>query len=99
MTTGGDNKDGRVPAGIAATALGAALVLAAWCWSGDSLHDFLSVAMYSVGWALLTFCAFYFLTGRFDAMKWRRKDHDLVDRFEAGLTDEGAARTKGSESQ
>ena len=99
MTTGGDNKDGRVLVGVIVTASGVALVGVAGWWSEDSLQEFLSVAMYSVGWALLTFGALYFLTGRFDAMKWRREDHDLVDRFEAGLTAEGAARTKGSASQ
>lgn len=49
MSTDGDNKDGRVPAGVFVTASGVALVGLAWWWSEDSLQDFLSVAMYSVG--------------------------------------------------
>ncbi len=96
VTTDGDNKDGRVPAGVFVTASGVALVGLAWWWSEDSLQEFLSVAMYSVGWALLTFVTLYLLTGSFDRMKWRRNDHDLVPGFEAGLADEG---TQGSESQ
>lgn len=56
-TTRGHNTDRRVVEAIAVTAIGAVFVLGAWYWTGDSLEEFVTVALYSMGWALLTFMA------------------------------------------
>ena len=78
-------RDLRWPTGIVVTMSGVAIVLLARRYRGDSWNEFVGTAVYSIGWALITFALLYMVSGVFDSWKWGREDHDLVKKFEDGL--------------
>jgi energy-converting hydrogenase Eha subunit G len=78
-------RDLRWPTGAVVTVVGIAIVLLARWARGDSWSEFVGIAVYSIGWALITFALIYVLSGVFESWKWGREDHDLVKKFEDGL--------------
>ncbi|WP_226353769.1 hypothetical protein [Pseudonocardia sp. ICBG601] len=78
-------KDRRWPVGVGLTAFGILVVLVVRVLNGDSWAEFWVIAAYSVGWASITFAVLYLLSGKFDAWKWGREDHDLTRRYEEAL--------------
>lgn len=78
-------RDLRWPTGVGVTVVGVAIVLFARWARGDSWSEFTGIAVYSVGWALITFALLYLFSGLFDSWKWGREDHDMVTKFESEL--------------
>lgn len=80
-------RDWRPAAYSAATVVGLVIVFVTRWVRGDSWSDFLGVALYSVGWALVPFTGLYLLTGQVDKL---RRQPDLTQSYFDAQADPGS---------
>ena len=74
--------DHRLRWSVLLAAIGVGVLAITMTLNGDSWKEALAVAGYSVGWMVLTFGVLYWLTGKYEDMRWNRPDHDLAAALE-----------------